>query len=155
MTEFFRAGVGMILRDRASDRVMVFERARLPGAWQFPQGGIEVGEQPIDAAWRELREEVGLSLTQARLLAEYGRWTTYELPVDLRSAKSGRGQTQRWYLFELLADPAAIVFGDDLGQEFRAWRWSTPRVAAAEAAVFRRPVYEELADWLEAGGTHG
>ena len=146
----------MILRERASNRVLVFERVLLPGAWQYPQGGIETGEQPIDAVWRELREEVGLSAAQVRFVAEHDRWTSYELPADLRSAKSGRGQTQRWHLFELLADPAGVVaLGCETTAEFRAWRWSTPRAAATEAAAFRRPVYEELADWLEGDRSRG
>jgi putative (di)nucleoside polyphosphate hydrolase len=156
MNEFFRASVGMIIRDRSSGRVMVFERVHVRGAWQYPQGGIEAGERPLDAAWRELRQEAGLSRSAVRFVVEHDRWTTYVLPVELRSPKSGLGQTQRWHLFELLADPAVVIALDrDVSQEFRAWRWTTPRAAALEVAAFRRPVYEELADWLEAGVSRG
>lgn len=156
MTEFFRAGVGIVLRDRPTGRVLVFERGRPPHAWQYPQGGIEDGEEPIDAAWRELGEEAGLSRSTVRFVAALDRWTTYELPAELRSAKTGRGQTQRWHLFDLLADPAgAIVFDRTTTPEFRAWRWTTPSGAATDAAPFRQSVYEQIADWLEGAPTDG
>ena len=54
----FRAGVVAVVR-RSDGQVMAFERADAPGAWQLPQGGIESGETPEQAAWRELREETG------------------------------------------------------------------------------------------------
>lgn len=156
MAEFFRAGVGVVLWERASDRVIVFERVRLPGAWQYPQGGIEPGEQRIDAALREMHEEAGLLPAHVRLVAEHPDWLTYELPVQLRSAKSGRGQTQRWYLFELVADPAvAIALDHDTNPEFRAWRRTTAHTAASETVDFRRSVYNKLADWLEQTVTRG
>lgn len=147
MGEFFRAGVGIVLRRRSTGEVLTFERVGLRGAWQYPQGGIEAGEAPLDAAWRELREEIGLSSTDVEFVSEHPRWTTYELPPEARSTKTGRGQTQRWFLFDVADDPPLALTAHS-SPEFRSWRWVTPAAAAASAVGFRQPTYHELASWL-------
>lgn len=154
MGEFFRAGVGIVLRRRSTGDVLTFERIGPPGAWQYPQGGIEAGEDPLGAAWRELREEIGLSSANAELVSEHTRWTTYELPPEARSTKTGRGQTQRWFLFDVDDDPP-LALAAHSAPEFRAWRWVTPAVAAATAVGFRQATYREVATWLadEADGS--
>lgn len=149
MGEFFRAGVGIIVRRRSTGDVAVFERIDRVGAWQYPQGGIEVGEEPIDAVWRELDEETGLTADDVELVGEHQRWTTYEVPVEARSAKTGRGQTQRWFLFDVaVADPPIVLDGHG-EPEFGSWRWVLPDEAARSAVPFRRAIYEELAAWLD------
>ena len=105
----FRAGVVAVVTDSAW-QVMAFERSDIPGAWQLPQGGINVGEDVGVAAWRELFEETGLGPDQVRLIDEYPEWTVYEWPAEVRggtgigSSACGHrlGQAQRWFFFRVL-----------------------------------------------------
>jgi putative (di)nucleoside polyphosphate hydrolase len=135
----FRAGVVTVVR-RADGRVLVFERVDHPGQWQLPQGGIEPGERPVDAAWRELGEETGLGPDHVRLVAESPDWTVYEYPPEL-AVGNRLGKVHRWFTFE--------VFDDDVrpvpdGREFGAWRWVEPSRLVTEVAEFRRPSYEKM-----------
>jgi putative (di)nucleoside polyphosphate hydrolase len=150
-SQFFRAGVGICVLD-PDGRVLALERHDLPGAWQLPQGGLDVGEEPADAAPRELYEETGLSWDSVRLLGEHPRWLAYELEPGMRLSDTGRGQVQRWFVVRLL-DPDAEI---DLGRldarkgrpEFRAYEWIGLDELLDRAAPFRRPVYEELVDYV-------
>ena len=83
----FRAGVVIVVRHHDDDRVLAFERTDVPGAWQLPQGGIDKGEEPIDAARRELAEETGLGADDVELVGEYPEWVVYELPAELRAGQ--------------------------------------------------------------------
>ena len=96
-------------------------------AWQMPQGGIDEGEAPLDAARRELREET--NVRSATLIAEHPGWLSYDLPPDAlgpRWAGRYRGQTQKWFLFRFTGEEAEIDIENPDGgepQEFDAWRW--------------------------------
>jgi putative (di)nucleoside polyphosphate hydrolase len=135
----FRAGVVAVVR-RSDGQVMAFERADAPGAWQLPQGGIESGETPEQAAWRELWEETGLTKRDVRLVDQPPHWTVYEWPEDMRSTDR-IGQAHRWFFFEPLADD--VVPQPD-GSEFTAWRWM-PATDLIECVVeFRRGPYAQV-----------
>src|SRR5262245_21388404 len=97
-SKYFRAGVGAVLTDQHG-RVLIFERADLSGEWQFPQGGIDNAEQPIDTVLREIKEETGI--TALRLLRRYPGLLVYELPRQAQSVKTGMGQVQYWFLFKV------------------------------------------------------
>lgn len=150
-SQFFRASTGIAVLDDAG-RVLALERYELPGSWQLPQGGLDDGEEPIDAARRELREETGLSWQQVELLGVHPRWLTYELEPDMRKPDTGRGQAQKWIVVRLVDRDARI----DLGQvdqrkgrpEFRAYEWMSVEDLVAKAVPFRVPVYEELAAYI-------
>ena len=90
---YFRAGAAAVISD-AAGRVLALERADIPGAWQFPQGGLEDDETPVEAVFREIAEETGLSKDALTLVAHYPGLLAYELPRRAQSPKTGMGQVQ-------------------------------------------------------------
>ncbi|MSP47953.1 MAG: RNA pyrophosphohydrolase [Alphaproteobacteria bacterium] len=139
----YRPCVGVMLLDR-DDRVFVGERIGTPGAWQMPQGGIDEGETPLQAAKRELREEIGTD--QAELLAESAGWFSYDLPKDLRERLwhgRFRGQTQKWFAFRFLGSDGDIDL-EAHHPEFERWRWVAMRELPLHIVPFKRDVYERV-----------
>ena len=140
-TQSFRAGVVMVVRGE-DGRVLACERADAPGSWQLPQGGVDPGEEPIDAAWRELSEEAGLGASQVRLVSELPEWLVYEWPASLDVSKFGRsvrGQAQKWFLFGVVADVHLVPDVD--GREFRDWAWMDPHQLVDSVIDWRRDAY--------------
>lgn len=117
--------------------------------WQMPQGGIDPGEAPEAAAYRELYEETNVAAASVRLLAEAPDWLSYDLPPDvMKQAWKGRyrGQTQRWFAFGFLGPESEIDVlrpgGGAHEAEFEAWRWVPFPDLPALIVPFKRPVYE-------------
>jgi putative (di)nucleoside polyphosphate hydrolase len=139
--QYFRAGVGAVIarRDRL---VLALERADRPGAWQLPQGGLKRDEEPLVAVYREIAEETGVRAAVLKLVAALPDLLAYELPADLRSPKTGRGQVQYWFLFGFTGDDGLIDLS--AANEFRAWKWTTFDAVIAGAPLFRQPVYCRL-----------
>ena len=140
--EGFRANVGIILANDHG-RLMLGGRVGKKG-WQFPQGGIAVGEAAEAAMYRELREEVGLDPHDVELLGVTGDWIRYRLPdkyVRKHSQPLCIGQKQRWYLLRLLAPTEKLRF--DLGDrpEFDRIRWVKYWRPVNEVIYFKRRVY--------------
>jgi len=117
--------------------------------WQMPQGGIDSGETPLNAALRELREET--SVRNASLLAESPQWLSYDLPTDL-SKKSWkgryRGQTQKWFALSFTGKDSEIeIDAPDGGKhraEFDAWRWEKLSRLPELIVPFKREVYVQV-----------
>jgi putative (di)nucleoside polyphosphate hydrolase len=132
----------LIARDR---RIFVGRRAQQPDgqpdAWQMPQGGVDDGETPVEAACRELWEEVGTS--NALLLRESAQWLTYEVPESMRPAHwKGRwhGQAQRWFALAFTGRDADIdIAAHD--QEFDAWQWMSAGEMLERIIPFKRATY--------------
>jgi putative (di)nucleoside polyphosphate hydrolase len=112
--------------------------------WQMPQGGIDAGEDPRTAAFRELTEETGMHSVE--IVAETAGWHTYDLPPDLaKKAWKGRwrGQRQKWFLLRFLGPDSEIDISAKPGhkQEFDAWRWAPIDEVEGLIVPFKRPVY--------------
>jgi len=149
-------GIMLIAFDR---RVWIGQRTdRDPDAeqagWQMPQGGIDDGETPTEAALRELEEEVGTD--QADILRESGQWLAYDLPLALaKSLWKGRfrGQAQKWVAMRFTGQDSDIDIATR-HPEFRAWRWAQASELPALIVPFKRDVYRavltEFADLVEA-----
>lgn len=126
-------------------RVFVGNRADTPGEhWQMPQGGIDEGETPREAALRELHEEVGTD--RAEIVAEYPDWLSYDLPPEISGRIWGgryRGQMQRWFALRFTGTDEDI----DLARhhrEFTAWRWEEVDRLPALVVGFKREVYRKV-----------
>jgi putative (di)nucleoside polyphosphate hydrolase len=135
----FRANVVAVVTNDEGE-VMAFERSDVAGAWQLPQGGVDEGETPEEAAWRELAEETGLGERDVELADEYPEWTAYELPTGPR--KNGRmGQVQRWFTFRVIDDDIQPVPD---GVEFRSWKWVKREWLVDHVVEFRRASYRRV-----------
>ena len=154
--EGYRPCVGLALFN-ARGLVFIGRRANknqrehvAPGhAWQMPQGGIDKGEAPLEAARRELAEET--NVTSIELLAEAPGWLTYDLPVDIgKEAWQGRwrGQAQKWFAFRLTGSEDEINILTPAGghkAEFDAWRWERLERTVDLIIPFKQGVYREVA----------
>ena len=142
----YRPAVGIMLLNREGN-VFVGRRIDMPAglaAWQMPQGGIDPGETPPQAAIRELREEVGTD--RAEILAESRLWLHYDLPSDIASRMwSGRlrGQRQKWFLMRFTGEDADINPATE-HPEFDAWEWVEPERLPELIVPFKRQLYREL-----------
>lgn len=154
-SQTFRANVGIAVA-RADGRVLALERIDQPDRWQMPQGGLNVGEEPVEASLRELGEETGLLPVHVELVAEHPAWLAYELPPARRRNERARGQVQKWFLYRFLGDDESIDLTPPKGerQEFKAFRWMDLSELAESMWEVKRPIYlalvDEWADRLEA-----
>lgn len=120
-----------------------------PGKWwQMPQGGIDAGEEPKQAALRELYEET--NIRSVRFLAESHAWLTYDLPPHLVGvAWKGRyrGQKQKWFAVRFTGSDEEIDIAHPAGShkpEFDAWKWVRLDELPELIVPFKRVVYEEI-----------
>jgi len=124
--------------------VWIGERRDAVGSWQMPQGGIDRDEQPLDAALRELVEEIGTD--RVELMAESRRWYAYDLPPESIAAFHHgryRGQSQRWFALRFVGRDAEIDIRT-AKPEFLRWRWAEPDEVVALIVPFKRAVYEAV-----------
>jgi putative (di)nucleoside polyphosphate hydrolase len=143
--ETFRVGVGAVITNDEG-MVLAFERKKIPGAWQLPQGGIDSGESYYDAVIREVEEETGIKEKDLELHRREPRFVAYEIPEDKRRHKTGRGQVQRWFLFRLIGSEKAITLGT--GKEFRDWKWMRMDELAAGVVDFKQGMYRQLGEYF-------
>ena len=139
----FRPNVGIILLNQRS-QVFWGKRIRTH-SWQFPQGGIDKGENPEQAMFRELHEEVGLQPQHVQVLARTRDWLRYEVPDRFirRDARGHyKGQKQIWFLLQLVGHDWDLNLRATNHPEFDAWRWNDCWVPLDVGVGFKRGVYE-------------
>jgi putative (di)nucleoside polyphosphate hydrolase len=141
----YRRGVGLALFNRAG---LVFAAQRIDTsgeAWQMPQGGIDRGESPEQAAMRELKEEIGTD--KAKIVAKLDEWLSYDLPTEIAGRLwrgSFKGQTQKWFALAFTGTDADIDIATE-HPEFKTWQWMTLDAVADAIVAFKRPIYERVA----------
>jgi putative (di)nucleoside polyphosphate hydrolase len=144
----YRPCVGVMLLNR-DGMIFAGQRVDNPGdAWQMPQGGIDPGESPRDAALRELGEEVGLDPGRVEILRESSLWLPYDLPRSLVPRLwqgRFRGQTQRWFALRFLGPDDAINI-ETRQPEFRAWAWMPHAELIGKIVPFKRHIYAQVFD---------
>ena len=142
----YRPCVGVMLLNTAG-LVFVGNRIDVPGDhWQMPQGGIDDGESPAEAAFREVQEETGIAPEKVRLIRESDRWLHYDLPAGLsRRIWKGRyrGQKQRWFAMRFLGVDADIDL-DFHTPEFGAYRWASLADLPDLIVPFKRDTYQQV-----------
>ena len=140
----YRPNVGIVLCNPHNE---VFWGKRIrEHSWQFPQGGIDHGETPVEAMYRELREEVGLLPAHVRILGRTRDWLRYDVPWqwsrrDCRGVY--RGQKQIWFLLRLVGRDSDVCLRTTAKPEFDAWRWNEYWVKVDSVVEFKREVYQQ------------
>ena len=146
----YRLNVGIILVN-ASGRVFWGRRSG-HDAWQFPQGGLAAGENALEAMFRELQEEVGLTKEDVEVLASTKRWLKYRLPKQyLRHGSEPLviGQKQKWFLLKLVSSEQKVRLDLSDSPEFDSWRWIDFHEPEAQVIYFKRQVYSQALKELE------
>ena len=146
----YRPNVAIVIVN-ARNQVFWGKRIR-EHSWQFPQGGINPGETPELAMFRELREEVGLEPDHVRILGRTREWLRYEVPqhwVRREWRGSYRGQKQIWYLLRLVGRDSDVSLRASDRPEFDAWRWHEYWIPLDTVIEFKRDVYRRALAELE------
>ena len=140
----YRSCVGLMVFNKIGQ---VFCGQRLDNkaeAWQLPQGGIDEGETPIEAGFRELKEET--SIVNVEFVSEYPEWLNYDIPLplanDLWEGKF-RGQTQRWLLFSFTGIDNEININTS-HPEFKNWEWINPTQLPLKSISFKQEIYSKI-----------
>lgn len=141
-----RPNVGVVLF-HPDGRVWLGRRAGTPGPhnWQFPQGGVDPGEDLEAAARRELKEETGAA--SVTLLGRTDGWIAYDFPPGLKGSKAARnwkGQKQAWFAFRFDGEEAEFDLEAHDEPEFDAWRWGYLGEAPDLIVPFKRASYEAV-----------
>ena len=152
--EGYRPNVGIILVNKWGQ--VLWARRIGQNAWQFPQGGIKVDEEPEQALYRELHEEVGLLPDDVVILAKTQGWLRYRLPKRLQRRSASPvciGQKQKWFLLYMNCPDHKVSFKHTDNPEFDGWRWVSYWYPVSQVVLFKRDVYrkalKELAPWIE------
>jgi putative (di)nucleoside polyphosphate hydrolase len=145
----YRPNVGIVLCNAKNE---VFWGKRIKEhSWQFPQGGINHGESPEQAMYRELEEETGLLPQHVQILGRTRSWLHYDVPahwVRREWRGSYRGQKQIWYLLRLVGRDSDVKLRASAHPEFDAWRWHEYWIPMESVIEFKRDVYKQALNEL-------
>ena len=145
MTGQYRRCVGMMILNNIKE-ILVAKRLDHPsGFWQMPQGGIDDNENPEEAVWREMMEEIGTN--KAKLLKISTQWINYNIPPEtLKTLPWGHkyiGQTQKWFAFQFTGEENDVNVGT-VNPEFSEWKWTKIKLIVDEIVPFKRDVYSKI-----------
>ena len=147
--EGFRANVGIILCN--CDGKVFWGKRLGQESWQFPQGGIDRGETPTEAMFRELYEELGLLRNQVEVIGQTRGWLRYRIPhymIRRRAKPLCIGQKQRWFLLRILCEDRDVNLQACDKPEFDHWEWVDYWRPANQVVFFKRRVYRRALDEL-------
>lgn len=142
----YRPCVGIMLTNPRGHIFVGQRNDRDTDAWQMPQGGVDKGENTLDAAYRELWEETGVTKKLVTLEAESSRLIPYDLPhhiVPTIWKGRYRGQEQKWFLFRFHGADTDINIETE-HPEFTQWKWMPKEDLVTNIVPFKRAVYEEV-----------
>ena len=139
-----RKGVGVVLLNK-NNKIFVAKRIDNPNDfWQMPQGGIDKGENPTEAALRELKEET--SIKNVKFVKEIKDEITYYLPNYLLGIiwkGKYKGQTQKWFIMRFLGKDDEVNLKTK-HPEFLEWKWVNVENITEKVVDFKRHVYEKI-----------
>ena len=139
-----RKGVGVALLNN-NNQIFVAKRIDNPNDfWQMPQGGIDKGENPLEAAFRELKEETGIGNADVEILGRTKTWHYYNVPKHLIKKENRsfyKGQRQIWFLLKFNGLDTNITFSQSEESEFDAWKWIEFFEAPNMVIQFKKQVY--------------
>ena len=142
----YRPCAGVMILNRAG-QVFVGQRIDTKlEAWQMPQGGIDDGEEPLDAAVREAGEETGIAADMLELVAQAPGELFYDLPPEMVGKvwkQPWLGQRQRWFLFRFTGEDSDVDIATP-EPEFRAWRWVDPADVPTLIVPFKQQLYRDV-----------
>ncbi len=148
----YRPNVAMIVLSPAypeRKEVFIAQRNDISGVWQFPQGGIDEGEEVKEALFRELEEEIGTK--DVEIIAEYPEWISYDFPDKIaKKMKPYKGQRQRYFLVKL--NEGAAIKLDTKHPEFDEYKFVDVDEVLQYTAHFKKPVYESVIDYFKKEG---
>jgi len=150
--ELYRPNVAMIIVSNAyplSREIFLAQRNDLLDVWQFPQGGIDDGEEIQDALFRELKEEIGTD--KVEVIAEFPEWISYDFPPKIaQSMKPFIGQKQRYFLVKLNEDAVINIATQE--PEFSDYKFVSVDEALSLSASFKKDVYECVITYFKKEG---
>lgn len=145
----YRANVGIILTNGSGK--LLWARRKGKRGWQFPQGGIDKGEDAEEAMFRELQEEVGLVPADVKILGCTQDWLHYKLPKRfqrLNNIVPVIGQKQQWYLLRLVSPEDKVKLDNMKHPEFDRWRWVNYWYPVSNVIYFKQKVYRKALQQL-------
>lgn len=142
----YRPCVGIMILNEAGQVFVGRRTDRYKEAWQMPQGGVDKGEEPQEAALRELWEETGITRDLVKVVAQTENWLPYDLPHEIVPQiwkGKYRGQKQKWFLLRFHGTDEDVNIETE-HPEFSSWKWMAPDDLIANIVPFKRDVYEAV-----------
>lgn len=152
MEKKYRPNVAAVIVSSKYPSVCEFflgQRSDMKGVWQFPQGGIDEGENPREALFRELREEIGTD--EVEILVECPKWIAYDFPNTVsKKMYPFDGQIQKYFLVRLKKEIDINL--NTKNPEFSAYRFVDYNTLLSLVNHFKKNVYKEVLEYFQKEG---